>query len=146
MLSNLPRCERARLPDLASYVARLMRSKDAHAFLIIEIAHSEDFLQLSGDARGVQIDFPLMTARQRGYEQKIKEVASRAGHEVVETNGSNGARFLDIDVNGESWEVAAVCAQLLREAFSVSGDVELLLQHVGLAPFGVTAQPTAGFE
>jgi hypothetical protein len=115
-----------------------MRSEDANAFLIIEIAHSEDFLQLSGDASGVQIDFPLVTARQRGYEKKIREVASREGLEVVETYGSDGSRFLDMDVNGESSEVTAVCSKLLREVFSVSGDGELLFQHGGLAPVGAT--------
>src|SRR6266436_2642960 len=84
---------------------------------VFDIAHSDDFMQLTGAERGVQIDFPLVTPRQRGFEDKVREVASRKGLEVVENLGSDGTRFLDMNVNGESREVAAVCSKVLREVF-----------------------------
>ncbi len=123
-----------RIFDLAPYVDRLMRSKDPHAYLIINIVHSEDFMQLSGDASGVELDFPQITPRQQSFEEKIRSVARLEGLEVVETHGSDGCRFLDLNVNGESRVVAAICSKVLREVYSVSGDAELLFQHVGLAP------------
>ena len=126
--------ESGRIFDLAPYVDRLMRSNDPHAYLIISIVHSEDFMQLSGDASGVEVDFPQITPRQRSFEEKIRGVAEREGLEVVETHGSDGSRFLDLNVNGESQVVAAVCSKVLREVYSVSGDAELLFQHAGLAP------------
>ncbi len=138
MFDNVPRFARGRVFDIAPYVDRLMRSKDAYAFLIITIAHSDDFMQLTGAERGVQIDFPLVTPRQRGFEDKVREVASRKGLEVVENLGSDGTRFLDMNVNGESREVAAVCSKVLREVFSVAGVADLLFEHAGLSPGATT--------
>lgn len=111
-----------------------MRSKDPHAYVIIEIAHSEDFMQLSGDASCVQVDFPQITPRQRSFQESIRGVASREGLEMVENYGSDGSRFLDLNVNGEWRAVAAISSKILREVYNVSGDAELIFQHVGLAP------------
>ena len=133
-MSSSLESESGRIFDLAPYVDRLMRSNDPHAYLIISIVHSEDFMQLSGDASGVEIDFPQITARQQSLDDKIRGVAGREGLAVVETHGSDGSRFLDLNVNGESRVVAAICSKVLREVYSVSGDAELLFQHVGLAP------------
>ena len=133
MFSSLPKSERGYVFDIPRYVARLMRSVDEHAFLIIKIAHSVDFLQLTGDARRVQIDFPLITPRQRGFEGRISGIASREGLAAVENQGSDGSRFLDIYVEGTPPSVAATCSKLLREVYTVSGDTELVFQHVGLA-------------
>jgi hypothetical protein len=128
-----PKSESGRVFDIRLYVARLMRANDACAFLIIKIP-PDDFMQLTGDESGVQVDFPLITARQRGFETKIREAASRANLEVIENSGSDGSRFLDLNVNGAPDHVAAICSKLLREVFSISGDVELMFEHDGLAP------------
>lgn len=132
-MSSKLETESGRIFDLVPYVDRLMRSSDPHAYLIISIVHSEDFMQLTGDASGVQIDFPQVTPRQQSFEQKIRGVARREGLELVENLGSDGSRFLDLNVNGESRVVAAICSKVLREVYSVSGDAELLFEHVGLA-------------
>lgn len=134
MFSALPKSERGNVFDTPRYVARLMRSADERAFLIVHIAHSSDFLQLTGDARGVQIDFPMVTPRQRGFEARIREVSSRESLAVVENHGSDGTRFLDIDVAGTPEAVAAVCSKILRGVYNVSGEAELVFQHSGLAP------------
>lgn len=111
-----------------------MRSEDEHAFLTIQVAGSDDFLQLSGDKTAVQLDFPMITSRQRAYESKIRNAAESANLAVCENYGSDGARFLDIEVEGSSQTVAAVCSKILREVFNVTGETTLLFQHVGLAP------------
>ena len=133
-MSSSLESESGRVFDLAPYVDRLMRSIDPSAFLIIKIAHSEDFMQLSGDASGVQVNFPQITPRQQSFEERIKRVAGREGLEVVETHGSDRSRFLDLNVNGEWRVVAAICSKVLREVYSVSGDSELVFEHTGLAP------------
>jgi hypothetical protein len=114
-----------------------MRAPNPGAFLIINIT-PDDFMQLTGDASGVQIDFPLITARQRSFETKIKEVALRANLEVIDNSGSDGSCFLDLNVNGSSDKVAATCSEILRGVFGVSGDVLLTFQHDGLAPHHAT--------
>ena len=95
-------------------------------------------MQLTGDESGVQVDFPLITARQRGLETKIRDVASRANLEVIDNSGSDGSRFLDLNVNGAPAHVAAICSKLLRGVFGISGDVELVFEHEGLAPSNTT--------
>jgi hypothetical protein len=110
-----------------------MRSEDPHAFVIVNVAHSEDFLQLSGDRNSVQVDFPLITPRQRSLEGTIRDVAEHEGLDVVETSGSDGSRFLDVNVNGDYRAVAAICSKILRGVYSLSGHVELKFEHVGLA-------------
>lgn len=132
MFSDAPKSELGRVFDIPFYVDRLMRANNLYAFLVIQIG-PDDFMQLTGEASGVQIDFPLITPRQRGFEAKIREVASGEKLEVVENSGSDGSCFLDMNVNGESGKVAAVCSRVLRQVFSVSGDIELIFQHVGLA-------------
>ena len=138
MFPTLPKAEKGRVFDLPPYVDRLMRSRDLHAYVIIDIAHSGDFMQLSGDASGVQIDFPQITPRQQSFEGKIREVAARAGLEVVENYGSDGSCFLDLNVSGEWRSVAAVCSKVLRGVYGVSGDAELIFKHAGLAPRDAT--------
>ena len=134
----MPTVEAGRVFDLPRYVGRLMRSQNPRAYVVIGIAHSADFMQLSGDAGGVQIDFPQITPRQRSFEQRIREAASREGLEVLENYGSDGSLFLDLNVEGEWRAVAAVCSKLLRQVYSVSGEAELIFQHVGLAPGDAT--------
>jgi hypothetical protein len=80
------------------------------------------------------VDFPQITPRQQSFEEKIRSVAGREGLELVETRGSDGSRFLDLNINGESRVVAAICSKVLCEVYSVSGDAELLFHHEGLAP------------
>jgi hypothetical protein len=137
MFSDAPKSESGHVFDIPLYVDRLMRANDACAFLTINIT-PDDFMQLTGDASGVQIDFPLITARQRGFETKIRHVASGAHLEVIENSGSDGSRFLDMNVNGASDKVAAICSKILRGVFGVSGDVALTFQHDGLAPSDAT--------
>src|SRR5882724_3379043 len=110
-----------------------MKSRDEHAFLTIHVAHSKDFLQLTGSADSVQLDFPMVTSYQQSYEKKIRDFASAADLTIVERYGSDGALFLDIDIEGTSQTVAAICSKALREVFNITGSTELIFQHVGLA-------------
>lgn len=111
-----------------------MRSEVEQAFLTIQIAQSEDFLQLTGSKNGVQLDFPMITSRQRSYESKIRNAVASANLAVLENYGSDGALFLDIDVEGPSQVVAGVCSRILGEVFNIADDTVLIFQYVGLAP------------
>ena len=119
--------------NIRGYVDRLMRSGDESAFLIITISGSEDFLQLTGDAKGVQLDFPMITDRQQSLESMIREIAWREGRTIEENQGDGGDRFLDISVEGTPTEVAANCERFLRDVFGAGEDAELIFEHDGLA-------------
>ena len=121
------------MDEIEQYVDRLMCATDDGAFLVISVPGADDFLQLTGDARGAQIDFPLITDRQRSLERKIWLAAERGGLRIVESKSGGGDRFLDINVEGTAADVARVCRALLYEVFGASEGAELEFEGDGLA-------------
>lgn len=119
--------------DVALYIDRLMRSTSEHAFLIIGVGHAEDFIQMTGDRNGVQLDFPLVTTRQQMREELIKHAAHVEGLSVVENAGSNDARFFDIEVEGHSTRIAEICCRMLERLFDVDDNTALTFDFDGLA-------------
>lgn len=119
--------------ELHNHVDRLMRAPGDGAFLIISVSGTDDFLQLTGDPQGVQIDFPLITKRQLSLESKIRLTAEAEGLVVVENKGSDGSRFLDIDIEADVAGVTRVCRMLLREVFGAGEAARLKFEGDGLA-------------
>jgi hypothetical protein len=118
--------------ELRDYVGRLTRAAEEGAFLIVTVAGGEDFLQMVAGGEDVQIDFPLITGRQRGLESKIRAAAEGEGLSVEENEGSDGARFLDMYVEKDAGRVARVCRSLLREVFDAGEDARLEFESDGL--------------
>jgi hypothetical protein len=108
------------LAQLNNYVEHLMRAtSDDGAFLIVTLGGTEDFLQLVGDARGVQLDFPLVTGRQLSFESTFKAVAQREKLNINEiTEGES--RFLNIELPVNPAEVARLTKIFLQEVFRVN--------------------------
>ena len=94
-------------------------------FLTVKIAGTKDFLQLTATPESAEIDFPLITDRQRELEPKIREASAVLGLDCRETHGSDGNRFLDCDVSGSPAEVARTCQQLLLRVFGITEDATL---------------------
>jgi hypothetical protein len=105
--------------NLEELVRRLMNSTSDNAFLIVGMENSEDFLQMTGGPTGVQLDFPMITDRQKSLESRIRESAARQGLSVQENRGS-GDLFLDIDIKGEPGHIAAVCRRFIAEVFGAA--------------------------
>lgn len=118
--------------ELRDYVERLMRSTWDGAFLVVTVEGSEDFVQMTAGEEGVQIDFPLVTARQRGFESKIRATAEGEGLAVEENVGSDGARFLDMYLAKDADAVARACRAFLREVFGAREDTRLEFDGDGL--------------
>jgi hypothetical protein len=97
-------------------------------YLIIHVGGTEDFIQFTGDAKGVQINFPLVTDRQQLNGRKIKQVAAGLNLEFHETRGSDGSRFLDCDYLGSAEQVASICKDLLCKIYGVTDDTELIFE------------------
>lgn len=119
--------------ELRDYVGRLTRADEDGAFLIVTVAGSEDFLQMLLCAGSVQIDFPLVTARQRGFESKIRATAESEGLTVEEVRGSDGSRFLDIYLAKDADAVLRACRAFLREVFGAGEGTRLEFKGDGLA-------------
>ena len=73
----------------------------------------------------VQIDFPLVTARQCGFESKIRATAESEGLTVEDVRGSDGARFLDVYLVKDADAVLRACRAFLREVFGAGEDTRL---------------------
>ncbi len=100
-------------------------------FLIIGLSGTEDFLQLTATPQSAQIDFPLITARQRSLEPKIQQIAAELKLDFYETRGSDGSRFLDCDLKGTAREIADACRELLTRVFGISEDRRLTFKSDG---------------
>jgi hypothetical protein len=118
--------------ELRNYVERLMRAPEDGAFLIVTVAGSEDFLQLLAGVEDVQIDFPLITDRQRGVESRIRAAAEGEGLTVEEVEGSDGAHFLDMYLEKDAGRVTRVCRTFLRDVFGAGDDARLEFESDGL--------------
>ncbi len=101
-------------------------------YLIIHVGGTEDFVQFTGDAKGVQIDFPLVTDKQQSNESKIKQVATDLKLEFHETRGSDGSRFLDCDYSGSPEQIAALCRELLAKIYGVTDETGLFFETPAL--------------
>ena len=122
----------ANLSALQSYVESLLRTRsDDGAFLIVTLSGTEDFLQLVGDAAGVQLDFPLVTARQLSFEAAFRAVASREGLVIAELEEGD-SRFLNIDLSPEPAEVTRVTKIFLQDVFRVNTATNLEFELEGV--------------
>jgi hypothetical protein len=117
---------KANASKIDAFVSALMRAPDP--FLIIGVAGTEDFLQLTASSRGAQIDFPLITERQRHLEPKILQAAAELHLDFHETRGTDGSRFLDCDLVGNSAEIADVCRKLLIHVYGISDSTRLAFE------------------
>ena len=117
-----------KLEDIENHINKLMGTNNDRAFLIVEVSNSDDFIQFSGDDKRVQLDFPLVTDRQKDLEKKFRQVAKKRDLEVFDNKGSDGTRFLDIDINGSPSEVAKVIVGVMKEVFGVEKNTGIEFQ------------------
>lgn len=116
------------LKNIEENLSKLMSSNNDHAFLIIEVSGTEDFIQFSGDDRGVQLDLPLVTDRQKEMEAQIRQSAKNQNLVIIENKGSDGSRFLDIDIDGSPSEITEISKGLLKNIYGVNESSTLMFQ------------------
>ena len=117
-----------RLKNLEENLSKLMGSNNGHAFLIVEVSGTEDFIQFSGDVKGAQLDFPLVTDHQKEMEAQIRQSAKNQNLAIIENKGSDGSRFLDIDIDGSPSEIAEISKGLLVSIYGVNESTALMFQ------------------
>ncbi len=124
------------MQDIHDAVEGLIRTEADNAYLIIEIVGTEDFVQLGAHGEPVILDFPQITPRQRKFRQQIESVCSDLGLELQIVLGSNGAEFLDYELEHNPTEVAAIVEAVLRRVYGVEASTPLHFEANGfeLAP------------
>ena len=116
------------LNELEEHISKLMGSNNDNAFLIVEVSGTEDFIQFSGDDKGVQLDFPLVTERQKEMEAQVRQNAKNQKLAIIENKGSDGSRFLDIDIDGSPSKIAEISKDLLMNIYGVNESSTLMFQ------------------
>lgn len=107
------------LGDIPAAIDGLLKSPAEDAFLVINIAGTEDFVQLGGYRGTAFLDFPQITERQQALRDEIETVCADLGL-VLEINvASNGAEFLDYELSGSAGEMTAVVQQVLIRVYGV---------------------------
>jgi hypothetical protein len=104
---------------LEGHLSKLMNDNDDYSFLIVTVSDTNDFIQFTGDNKGVQLDFPLSTERQRSLEAQFRKSAGEQNLKIIENKGSDGTMFMDIDINGSPSFIANVSEKLMRSVFSI---------------------------
>lgn len=126
--------------DIPAFLTKLIHATADDAFLIITIVDTGDFLQFSAAEGIVQMDYPLVTKRQRETAERLSAVCSQLGLTLDKNKGSDGTDFIDYDISGTSTEMAAVVQKVLEQAFDVSEGQKLVFEGNGLEEDN-TSQP-----
>jgi hypothetical protein len=102
-----------------------MQSSAPDAFLVVTVRPTGDFVQFAAVAETVQLDFPLITARQREIQPSLEEVCAELGLIRTVNSGTDGSQFLDYDIAGSPEEIADTVRAILRRVFAVESDADL---------------------
>ncbi len=106
-----------------------MQSTNEYSFLIIKIQGTYDFIQFTGDTKGVQLNFPLITEEQKQHEAAFNNVSKKLNLKVIENKGSDGSRFLDIDINGNANEISNTIKSFIKNLFNVDQSTSLEFEY-----------------
>jgi hypothetical protein len=118
--------------DIHMHLQKLIRATDPAAFLIIEVSETGDFLQFSEHDGVVQMDFPLITTRQKQREETLATVCSQMGLTLEKTKGSDGSEFMDYNLTGDASSISSTVQKVFQQVFDVSGDQALVFKTSGV--------------
>lgn len=109
---------------LEDAIAGLLTSEQSDAFLIVDIRGSEDFLQFTAVPGSVQMDFPLITDRQKQVRARLEQAAESAGLKPANRD-TGGEESLNYVIDGNTASITATVRRVLDGTFDKSADEEL---------------------
>ena len=115
--------------SLSAAISGLLHSARPDAFLVVQIRGTDDFLQFTAVPGSVQMDFPLVTERQRKLRTTVEEVCATLGLSRIVNKGTDGSEFLDYDLSGSPESITGIIRQVLDGVFDASAD-EHLVFHI----------------
>jgi len=127
--SDETKSELGNISDVGKHLDSLMKSSNEYGLLIIEVQGTENFIQFTGSKNGVQLDHPLITDRQKELESSFKDVANHLALTVIENKGSDGSTFLDVDLKGNSSEIAIIVIKFMERFFKINTNSRLVFKY-----------------
>lgn len=120
------------LSDTPKYLEALMQSDDPDSFLVITHTPSDEFLQFTAEDDVVQMDYPLITEQQQSKAEILKKICANLGLVLEENSGTDGSKFYDWNLTGNTEEMFQIIAPVFIQAFGAKADDVLFFQHDGL--------------
>jgi hypothetical protein len=85
------------LKEIDLYLSALMKTSSDDAFIIVTMRQTQEFIQFKYIQKyGLEIDFPLVTDRQKEQKEKIIKYTKELGLEFDVNTGTDGTEFIDI--------------------------------------------------
>ncbi len=124
----MPRSKLVILGDFSSLTQRfkeLTKGSPEIGALIIAINGKEDFIQFSRDGTSIQLDYPLISSRQKELEQKYRAICKDLDLELQTSTGSDGSRFLDAAVPSEPTKLSHLSKTILERLYEANDATKL---------------------
>jgi hypothetical protein len=115
-----------KLGDINDHLKKLMYSDEDGAFLSISISKTGDFIQFTGDRKGVQLDLPQITERQKELHTKFHTIAKEMGLVVIKNDGADGSQFLDINIHGDLTKVTDIVSKFIKQLYEIEEETDLI--------------------
>ena len=113
------------IKDLENYIGIMMLSAEKYAFVIATVQRTKDFVQFSGNTKNIQLDFPLITDRQKNMEAAFRTTAKEMDLKIIENRGTGGETFLDIDLKGTTAEISLVARTFMERFLGITQDTKI---------------------
>jgi hypothetical protein len=114
------------MSNILSYIDKLIKSTKNDSFLIIIIKDTNDFIQFTKTDNGVKLDFPLVTQSHKDLENQFRDICSKYSLNIIESKGTDGTRFLDVNIQGSSYDITKINQSILTDLFKINSTTALL--------------------
>jgi hypothetical protein len=112
--------------DINKYLDILRKSDLPDASLIISIAGTDDYIQLTNSQNALCLHYTVNNDHQKKRESAFKGYAKKMSLKVTESRSDdNKNTFLDIDLTGSMEDTHVIVTSLLSEAFEAELDATL---------------------
>ncbi|MCG8334010.1 MAG: hypothetical protein MJE63_05805, partial [Proteobacteria bacterium] len=119
--------------DIPRYIASLLKNGTEDDFLIIEIGNPEDFFQFKNYQNELEIDFPLVTDKQKSLESRVRQALKDQNLVVVENKGSGDTIFLDSYIKQTNSDTSKVVQEVFKSVFGLNENTKLVFRWTSFA-------------
>ncbi|MBL0350425.1 MAG: hypothetical protein IPP68_08620 [Elusimicrobia bacterium] len=118
--------------DIPRFVGKLAKEKTYDPFLIVTIENTDHFIQFRSTPDGIEIDFPLITDRQKSREEVIRSAGKDLKLRLDVNKSADGAdSFLDFYLKSTPEELSRVILIFFQKVYGAKGNERLVFETGG---------------
>lgn len=115
-----------KLTNIQEHITKLMTPDSGKKILIVTISEPDDFIQFTGDKTGIQLDLPQVSKRQKELNSKFNFIAQDFGLIVINNEGTDGTKFLDINIHGEVSKVSNIASKFIKKLYDITEETDII--------------------